>query len=170
MCLLLCSNSTSQAPPVPPAGSSPHGGGRGSSSVAAATGCRELWGWPVSLRGDHVSLSLDRQVVALIMPIGVAIEVAAILAVRRCPAPVLAHPHAHEHQVVLAGEPYGVPLPWPPGVQIAVGTLPLPPTVTPRGPVTWVHRPDTSMVRLCREIDVFAAVRTAHRDPPGPPS
>ncbi len=33
--------------------------------------------------------------------------------------------------------------------------------------VTWVHPPEPTTARLCREIDVFAAVRTVLRDPPG---
>jgi len=70
--------------------------------------------------------------------------------------------------VLLAGESYGVPLSWPSGVQVATGMLPLPPTVTPRGPVTWVHLPEANTLRLSREIDVFAAVRTALRAPPLP--
>lgn len=31
----------------------------------------------------------------------------------------LIHPYSPEHQVLLAGEPYGVPLPWPSGVPVA---------------------------------------------------
>lgn len=79
---------------------------------------------------------------------------------------VLTHPYAPEHRVMLAGEPYGVMLPWPPGVHRITGTLLLPPTVTPRGPLTWVCPPQPDALRLCREIDILAALRTALIDPP----
>jgi hypothetical protein len=38
--------------------------------------------------------------------------------------------------------------------------------MTPRGPLTWAHPPQADALRLCREFEVFAAVRTALRDPP----
>ncbi|MGQ0719226.1 MAG: hypothetical protein ACT4NP_18320 [Pseudonocardiales bacterium] len=47
-----------------------------------------------------------------------------------------------------------------------IGVLLLPPTVTPRGPITWVRPPGENSLRLCREIDLFGAVRTALNDPP----
>jgi len=165
MCLLLCSSSASELPPAPPGELPADGTGAASAPITAAAGYR-AWGWPATLRREQVSLSLDRQMAALLIPTALAAEVVAILAARRCPAPVLAHPYAQEHRVVLTGESYGLPLPWPPEVQVARGTLPLPPTVTPRGPVTWIHQPGANALRLCREIDVFAAVRTALRAAP----
>lgn len=72
----------------------------------------------------------------------------------------------------VAGEPYGVPLLWPPSVQVAAGTLPLPPSVTPRGPVRWHSAPDRHCLDTSREIDIFGAVQTQLRDPQrraGPP-
>lgn len=71
----------------------------------------------------------------------------------------------HRNWIVLAGEPYGVVLAWPSEVHRASGSLPLPPTTTPHGPITWVHPPPSNALQLCREIDVFGAVRTALRDP-----
>lgn len=133
-------------------------------SIAAAADSYRLWGWPVSLRGDQVSLSLDRDVVAVIAPASLANKVQAILTERRCPAGLLTHPCAPEHRVLLAGEPYGVPLPWPSVVDLACGSLLLPPPMTPRGPVTWTDFPDRNALTLCREIDLFAAVRTLLRD------
>lgn len=168
MCVLLRSSSTPQSPPALPAepAGSECGGGAATAPLAAAVGYR-AWGWPVSLRRDQVTLDLDRHVVALIIATGLATDVAAILAARRCPAPVLAHPYESEHRVVLAGEPFDAALPWPPGVRQVTGMLPLPPTVTPLGPVTWVDLPaGAEALWLCREIDVFAAVRAAPRDPP----
>lgn len=49
-------------------------------------------------------LNLEPDLVALITPIVLATQVTAILTRRRCPPPVLAHPYAPEHQVLLAGE------------------------------------------------------------------
>lgn len=36
-----------------------------------------------------------------------------------------------------------------------------PPSLTVRGLVTWVHSPSPEVLRLCREVDVIAALRTA---------
>ncbi|MGA9311247.1 MAG: hypothetical protein WBV74_12860 [Pseudonocardiaceae bacterium] len=133
--------------------------------LAAAAGYR-LWGWPVVLRGDRVWLNLEPDTVAVIIPIPLVERVIAILSQRRCPPLVLANPDTPEHRVLLAGERYGVALPWPPGVRRSTGTVPLPPTMTPCGPVTWVYPPEHDALALCREVDVFAALRTALYDPP----
>ncbi len=135
--------------------------------LAAAAGYRE-WGWPVTLRCGQVSLNLDGDTVALLIPVPLVNEVIAILATRRCPVPVLAHPYAPEHHILLVAEPFGVPLPWPSGVHQIIGTLLLPPTVTPRGPITWLQLPEPTALRLCREIDVLAALCTALHDSPAP--
>ncbi|MGQ0719381.1 MAG: hypothetical protein ACT4NP_19125 [Pseudonocardiales bacterium] len=132
--------------------------------LAAAVGYR-LWGWPVTLRGDQVWLDLEPETVALIIPVLLAEQVTAILRQRRCPPLVLAYPDMPEHRVLLASERYGVALPWPSGVHRATGIFPLPPTVAVRGPVTWVYPPEVDALRLCREIDVFGAVRTAQHNP-----
>ncbi|MGH3798465.1 MAG: hypothetical protein ACRDSP_26780 [Pseudonocardiaceae bacterium] len=132
---------------------------------AAMLGYR-AWGWPVTLHGDHVWLSVDGDVVALLLPSLLAAEVTAILARRHCAPAVLAHPYAPQHRVLLCGERFGTALPWPPDVHHITGTLLLPPTVTPRGPLGWIHPPVPDSLRLCREIDIIAAVRVALRDPP----
>jgi hypothetical protein len=126
------------------------------------------WGWPVVLRGDRVWLDLgpDTDTVALIIPMRLAEQVTKILSQRRCQPLVLLHPDTPERRVVLAGQSYGVGLPWPIGVHRATGALPLPPTMTARGPITWMHPPEANALQLCREIDVFAALRTALRNPP----
>jgi hypothetical protein len=41
-----------------------------------------------------------------------------------------------------------------------------PPTVTSRGTITWIQLPELNALRLCREIDVLAALRTALNDHP----
>jgi len=133
--------------------------------LAATTGYR-AWGWPVTLRRDQISLNLDGDTVALIIPAPLATEVTTILTQRRCPVPVLAHPYAPEHRILLVAERFGVALPWPPGVHQIIGTLLLPPTVTPRGPITWAQLPDLDALRLSREIDVLAALRTVLDYPP----
>jgi hypothetical protein len=42
---------------------------------------------------------------------------------------------------------------------IAQGVLALPPTITPRGPITWIRAPHEDSLHLSREIDVFGALR-----------
>lgn len=138
----------------------------GPSTLGSAVGYQAL-GWPVTLRRDQVLLHLDNQAVALTMPTGLATDVATLLATRRCPAPVLAHPHVPEHLILLAGEPFGVPLPWPDEVQTATAPVPLPPTLTSAGPVTWVHLPDSHALRSCREIDIYGALHTLVQGQPG---
>ncbi len=157
------STSPAPMPAETRATASPVDDSRRDTRVAA---CYREWGWSVMLRGDQIWLNLEPEMVALIIPVPLAEQVAEILRRRRCLPLVLVHPDAPEHQVLLVGERYGVALPWPPGVRRATGTLPLPPTMTPRGPVTWVYRPEGDGLRMCREIDVFAALRTVLRDPP----
>jgi len=135
--------------------------------IGATTDYR-AWNWPVTLRRDQISLTLDGDTMALIIPVLLATEVTTILAQQRCPVPVLAHPYAPEHRILLVAEPFGVTLPWPPGVHHVTGTLLLPPTMTPRGPITWIQLPEPDALRLCREIDVLAALRIALNDPPAP--
>ncbi len=147
----------------PPAGSPADGPGAG---LAAGGGCYQQWGWPVILHRDQVRLSLYRDVSALVIPIPLATEVTQILTQRRCAPPVLAHPYTPDHHILLTGEKYGVPLPRPPQVHQVTGVLLLPPTVTPRGPITWIQPPRADSLRLCREIDLFGALRTALGDSP----
>lgn len=113
---------------------------------------------------DRPLLSLGSTTTALLIPLGLADRVRAILAARSCEVPILIHPDAPEHRVFLAGEPHEVPLPWPQSVQVVGGTLPLPPAVTPRGPVRWHNAPDRHEPDTSREIDVFGAVQTLLRD------
>jgi hypothetical protein len=156
-----------------PAGDPLAGAPDGADSAGPTVGgvCYQRWGWPVTLHRDQVRLSLHRGVSALAIPLGT--EVIEILTQRRCAPLVLAHPYAPDHHVLLAGERYGVALPWPAQVHRVTGVLLLPPTVTPRGPITWVRPPQPDSLRLCREIDLFAALRTALPDAPpggGPPT
>ncbi len=152
-------------PPSPPVTT---GDTRVDTDPLAATAGYQAWGWPVILRRDQIRLNLNGDILALIIPVLLATEVTAILATRRCPVPVLAHPDAPEHRILLVAERFGVTLPWPPGVHQVTGTLLLPPTVTPRGPITWIQQPGPDALPLCREIDVLAALRTALNDPPAP--
>ncbi len=98
------------------------------------------WGWPVTCHEDRLLLTLGSEATALLIPLRIAEREQTILFARTCPVPVLVHPDVPEHRVFVAGEPYGVPLRWPPSVQVAGGTLPLPPSVTSRGQVRW-HSP-----------------------------
>lgn len=124
------------------------------------------WGWPVAQGGDQIRLHLERDAVALIIPISLAAGVREILIARRSLPAVVIHPYAPDHRILLAGERYAMALPWPPGVHRLTGTLLLPPTVTPRGPLVWAHPPQENSLRLCREIDIFGALRLALMDSP----
>ena len=120
--------------------------------------------WPVRLRGNHVVLPLGHCATAQIMPMDLAEAITSILTALDRPAPVLLHPDAPGCAVVITGEPYGVPLPWPEAVQVITGMLALPPSRTPHGPVRWYsHVPDHPLA-TCRQIDILAAVRTAGPD------
>lgn len=154
LCLVIHISNTPAPPPTAPPQDDPEPGLR-----AAVTEYRS-WNWPFTLRGDQIWLRLDAQAVALIIPAALATDVTAILTTRRCPAPVLVHPHIPSHRIILGSEPYGVPLPWPPRVQKAIGSLLLPPTSTSRGSVSWTQRPNAHALSLCREIDIFSALHT----------
>ncbi|MDQ3764085.1 MAG: hypothetical protein M3460_21575 [Actinomycetota bacterium] len=110
---------------------------------------------------DQVRLNLHSNVSALAIPIPLSTKITQILTARRCAPPVLRHPYAPEHSIMLTGEPFRVTLPWPREIYQVTDALLLPPTVTPRGPITWIQPPQEDSLRLCREIDVFAALRTA---------
>ncbi|MGH3768023.1 MAG: hypothetical protein ACRDTX_23225 [Pseudonocardiaceae bacterium] len=118
------------------------------------------WGWPVAVRRNRMRLRLGPATVALVIPAVLAAEVTEILTARRCQPAMLIHPRAPMHRVLLASEPYPVMLPWPPGVNRITTNLLLPPTPTAHGPLRWMHPPHENSLRLCREIDVLAAVRT----------
>jgi hypothetical protein len=86
-------------------------------------------------------------------------EVIQLLTARHCDPAVLAHPDTPEHHLILTGERFPAPLPWPPGAHQITGTLTLPPTITPHGPITWIRSPHQDSLHLSREIDVFGALR-----------
>lgn len=132
--------------------------------LAAGGVAFQEWGWPVTCHRDQTRLSLHHDVSALTIPIPLCTKVTEILTRRRCVPPVLAHPYTPDHRIVLAGQRYDVTLPWPHQVHRVTGVLLLPPTVTPRGRITWVRPPGKDSLRLCREIDLFGAVRTALND------
>lgn len=134
-------------------------GGTPAGLLAAAASYRAL-GWPVTLRHNQVLLTLGDDAVALIIPSTPATQATVLLATQGSPAPLLAHPRIPGHRIVLAGEPFGVPLPWPDEIHTATGHLPLPPTCTPAGPVTWANLPADHALTSCREIDLFSAIRS----------
>lgn len=106
-------------------------------------------------------LPLGHCATAQIVPVDLAEAIMPILTALDRPAPALLHPDAPGCGVVIAGEPYGVPLPWPEAVQVVTGMLALPPSLTPHGPVRWYRQAPDHPLATCREIDIFAAVRTA---------
>jgi hypothetical protein len=146
-----------------PTGKRPPGGPdtAGAAGLVADGACYQGWGWPVMLHRDQVLLSLHREVSAVAIPLSLCTEVLEVLTRRRCAPPVLAHPYAPENRIVLTGERYGVRLPWPAQVRGITGVLLLPPTVTARGSITWTRVPREDSLLLCREIDLFGALRTA---------
>ncbi|MDQ4034023.1 MAG: hypothetical protein M3332_17975 [Actinomycetota bacterium] len=117
--------------------------------------------WPVQLHGDQLVLPLGHCATAHIVPMDLVAAITPILAALDRPVPVLIHPDAPGCGLVIAGEPYGVPLPWPATVQVVTGMLPLPPSQTPHGPVHWYQHQPHHPLATCREIDVFSAMRTA---------
>jgi hypothetical protein len=167
-CILCMMNHLTASPaPVPAdisAVVSPGEGISGETDPLVAVVCYQAWGWPVTLRGNQVWLSMEPDTVALTIPVLLAARVAGVLNQRRCPPLTLIHPEMPEHWVMLAGERDTVALPWPTWVSRNTETLPLPPTVTPCGPISWVHPPEADALQVCREFEVFAALRTALRD------
>jgi hypothetical protein len=72
--------------------------------LQAAVGYR-AWGWPVTLRGKHVWLTLEPDTAALMIPVPLVTQMSTILRQRHCPPLVLSHPEVPGHRVVLAGNP-----------------------------------------------------------------
>jgi hypothetical protein len=158
MCALHQVNATARVVESP--AGSPDSEGTGLINGAAY----QAWGWPVIQHRDQIRLSLDCDVSAIAVPILLSAEVTQILTERHCVPAVLAHPYALEHHLILVGERFGVALPWPPSVQQVIGAVMLPPTMTPRGPITWVQPPCQDSLHFSREIDVFSALRTVLGD------
>ena len=119
----------------------------------------QAWAWPVTQHRDQIRLRLDCDVSAIAIPIPLSTEVIQLLTARHCDPAVLAHPYTPEHHLILTGERFPTPLPWPPGTYQITGTLTLPPTTTPHGPITWIRSPHQDSLHLSREIDVFGALR-----------
>ncbi len=158
MCIL--HHVTATAPAVVPPVDSPDSDGAGLISGVAY----QEWAWPVTQHRDQIRLRLDCDVSAIAIPILLATEVLPLLTARHCDPAVLAHPYTPEHHLILTGERLPAPLPWPPGVHQITGTLALPPTMTPRGPITWIRSPHQDSLHLSREIDVFGALRAVLGD------
>jgi len=135
-------------------------------NAGTAAGRYRAWGWPVTSRGHQVWLDLEPTTVALTIPAPLVTEATKLLHQWRCPPPALMiHPDAPEHRVMLATERHSRALLYPRGVHRSTGALPLPPTTTPHGTLIWALPPQAGPLQLCREFDVFAALRTVLRDP-----
>ena len=155
-CVLHCVADATLAETPPRSG--PDQAGTVGSAPSAVT--YQQWDWPVTLHRDQIRLHLNHAVSAWMIPARLGARVIPMLIQRRCDPPVLAHPYAPEHCIMLTGEKYGLPLPWPEQVHQITGVLLLPPTRTPRGPITWLTTPQPDSLQLCREIDLFAALRS----------
>lgn len=158
----LCSHLVSE-----PAQSWSEAGDSGAGIRSAAMGYRG-WGWPVLLRGDQVWLSLRPDAVALVMPSSLAAELAALLDRCRCPLAILAHPDLPEHRVLLAGQRTTPPEHYPPEVYRVTDAVPLPPSRTTHGAITWTHPPRPTSLIHCRDTDVSAALRALYEPPSNP--
>ncbi|MGH3772550.1 MAG: hypothetical protein ACRDRW_14335 [Pseudonocardiaceae bacterium] len=166
LCTLCMINHSNASPPPAPAIAPPAGRISRATDPLTAAACYRAWGWPVIPRGTQVWLDLEPDTVALTIPAPLAARATTILIQWHCPPPALmSHPDAPEHRVVLATERHSMAPPYPRSVHRTTGALPLPPTTTPCGPLTWVRPPQAGALRLCREFEVFAALRTALRDP-----
>lgn len=119
----------------------------------------QAWAWPVTQHHDQIRLRLDCDVSAIAIPILLSTQLIELLTARHCDPAVLAHPDTPEHHLILTAERFPAPLPWPSRVYQITGTLTLPPTMTPRGPITWIRPPHQDSLHLSREIDVFGALR-----------
>lgn len=164
--LCLLSQASTSLPPVPSLTSATVDATVAERGSHAAEATYRAWGWPVTRRGHQVWLNLEPDMVALMMPVRLATAVGTILRQRRCSPLVLVHPDTPEHHVVLTGARYDVALPWPAGLRRSTSSFPLLPTKIEHRPVTWAQPPEADALRRCREIDVFAALRTALRNPP----
>lgn len=82
--------------PVAPVGELPPAGPTPAHRRASREGYAAL-GWPVTVRGDQILLTLDGDVTALILPTTLAEQAMQVLITRARPAPVLTHPDAPEH-------------------------------------------------------------------------
>lgn len=169
-CTLCMVNHLTTSPPPPPARAPamtpPASDISSETDPLVAAVCYQAWGWPVTLHGHQVWLTLEPDTVALTIPVLLAAQVTGILTQRRCPPLTLIHPETPEHWIMLAGQRPDVALPWPTWIHRTTDTLPLPPTITAHGPLTWVHPPQADALHQCREFEVFAAARTALREPP----
>ena len=153
--LCLLHHITATAPALTPPADNPDNDNAG--LITGAT--YHAWAWPVTQHRDQTRLRLDCDASAIAIPIPLSTEVLQLLTIRHCDPAALAHPYTPEHHLILTGERFPAPLPWPPGVHQITGTLTLPPAITPRGPITWTRSPHQNSLHLSREIDVFGALR-----------
>jgi len=165
-CPLCAISHTSPTPSIPAVTSPTAKATTSDRGAQAATVAYQGWGWPVTRHRNQVWLTLEPHAVALIIPTPLSAPVTTLLHQQRCPPLVLTHPDTPEHHILIAGQRTETPPPWPPTVHRLTGLFPLPPTPTPHGPVTWAYPPEATALWRCREIEVFAALRTLLRDPP----
>lgn len=126
-----------------------------------------LLGWPVRAEGQAVLLAMTCGLTALAIPRASAAEVTPLLKLRDSAGPVLALPLDTVQWVFLAEgnglvpaqehAPLGGRYLRPPT------QIPLPPSVTPHGPVKWVIAPDLSRRWLPTLAAVICAARTVAR-------
>lgn len=129
---------------------------------------RELLGWPVvtGTEDGDVILPASATVCSAALPIGLANEVQATLALRTLSGPIVLVPSRQHRWMMLATPPPegAVPAKPVPGVDLRVvtnGPIVLPPSTTPRGPLRWVVPPSLSRPQLPPLSAIIAATRLA---------
>jgi hypothetical protein len=104
-------------------------------------------GWTTSVAGSQLALELDEDIWGLQMPTGLAADLVAELHAMRLSCPVVDLPGQPTPRSVVLLEPAEVaqsapPFPTPVGKLPAGHRVPLPPSMTARGPVRWLtHEP-----------------------------
>lgn len=108
-------------------------------------------GWRTTVHGDQLVLLLDEDIIGLLMPTALAVDLVAVLRARRLSCPVVSLPDPADPRSILLLEPS--PRQPAPPLPVCVDVLPggqhiaLPPTMTPRGPVRWLTPHDPSRLR-----------------------
>lgn len=109
-------------------------------------------GWSTTVHGDQLVLVLDEDLLALLMPATLAVELVAALRAQRLSCPVVSLPDPAQPRGIMLLEPDPrqpqAPLPACVTVLGAGQHIALPPTITPLGPVRWLTPLDPSCPRL----------------------
>jgi hypothetical protein len=109
-------------------------------------------GWPLLVQRDGVFLPTNLGITGLRLAAGLAGEVNTEIRRREIVVPILATPH---HWTFLTEEPFQR---LPPGVTVASGPIPLPPTEVDGVPSRWVSAPNATVPTPSVVIDAIRYV------------